>query len=237
MRTKLIGSVFASLMVAGAVVAMNPGVAMADVAGYTGVQLVDPSGADRGLDSPFGSKVKIYVAVDSTDRVTCSLALTPAGADKPSYKTTFSLRSDDNFSAGGKVTSKLKTNQYAGVVTCRNSKETLYTNSFDVNIQNAPPLVFSGTATCFDSAKEVYVRPKGLDVAVYESTYKVPLRNASTGEDRASTSTFSYETYDNTLRPTLKCLGTAAKPGYTTTFDNYSLPATGVVLRGGQEIK
>ncbi|MBJ7291707.1 hypothetical protein [Williamsia sp.] len=206
---------------------------MAEVGGYTGTQLVDPAGADRGMDSPFGSKLKVYVSVNTMDRVSCRIALTPEGSETAAYQTSFSLRNDGGFVSGVKVTPRLFTNKYAATLICRTSKATVYTDSFDVNIQNAPPLVFSGTATCFDSAKEAYVRPKGLDVQIYESTYKVTLRNATTGDDRASTSTFAYQAYDTSVRPTLKCLGTTSKPGYTTTFDSYTLPATDVVLKAG----
>ncbi|MBJ7291311.1 hypothetical protein, partial [Williamsia sp.] len=225
MKRSFIGAMAAGMMVAGAAVAMNPGVASAqpEFFAYQG-SIVDPDGGTHPLDSQFGNKFRVELVVGDFEgaRISCKLTLFANGNERALSTSTISLKRTDIGTFGSKTTSALKPGSYYAVTRCSSGgADTVRDNSF--TIVNAPPLTISGTATCYqgnqEGGKNGFVRPVGLDLVADGRTYPVRLSGATSGENRSTTSKFTFKSYSSdAYTAQLKCGGTARNPGRVFTF-------------------
>ncbi|MBJ7291705.1 hypothetical protein [Williamsia sp.] len=240
MRRSIIGSVCAGLVVAGAAVAMNPGVAAADddidIAGYE-ASIVDASGGIQPIGSQFGSKLRIDLLVDEVGSVrpACKLTVSPDGNDlaKPVYSATLVTKkgpASDEYNAT-KTTRALEPGTYYAVTRC-NGQGDVRTTPFQ--IVDAPALVISGTATCYqgnqEGGKPEFIRPVGLDLVQGDKINSVRL--TSTTVDGRKASKFTYKSYGaGPFTATIKCGGTARNPGRVFTYpEPVTAPSSGICL-------
>ncbi|MBJ7291709.1 hypothetical protein [Williamsia sp.] len=244
MRRSSAAALCASLMVTGGALAVTPAVASAGA--LPGVfefnaSVVDPTGVlnPPGTDeSRYGNKVTVSFKVYRQTRgvvgyrfkapVKCLLETTnqETGASVSSRVTMKAQYSNTVF-GGSKTTAALSPGDYT--VTARCDDDGFVTSKdASVTIVNAPPAVISGTARCYSQAKQRSVRPVGLELIRYGQTYKVRLRGATSGDQKASTSTFSYDSYSSgPYSARLICSGSASNPRDVVEFDGpFSAPST-----------